>query len=213
MAETSVDLKPKHGVSEPNVVPQQSDDAAKMAPSQHAKKSWWPQNAVELTQFIANLAVIAALAFTAVTFWKQQQEAKRQESAQFVSNLYSERLATARSILFRLWADKDLAVFEKGVPSEFKEALVRKTIETSPVPQTDIVEAIVTLTNYYDEVEFCVANLRCDLAEIDENLGRYGVSFYCLYRTEIVSLRSKLALPSLGEGLAQFAQRQGGCPR
>ena len=210
MARKAVESKSAVGADD---VGEQSVKTPVTPPSEPVKKSWWPQNAVELTQFIANLAVIVALAFTAITFWNQQQEAKREEAAQVVSNLYSERLATARSILFRLWADKDLAVFEKGVPSEFKEALVRKTIETSPVPETDIIEAVVTLTNYYDEVEFCVEKLRCDPTEVDENLGRYGVSFFCLYRSEIVLLRSKLALPSLGEGLTQFAKRQGGCPR
>lgn len=175
------------------------------------KVGWLPRTALEQTQLIANFCVIAALVFTAITFWNQQREARRSEAAQMVSKLHSERLAGARSILFRLWADKDLTAFDTGIPASFKEALVRKTIQSSDLAEPDIIEAIVSITNFYDEVEICVTKVRCEGLEVDESLGRYGQSFYCLYRSEIDVLRTRLALPNLGEGLEALVGRQGGC--
>lgn len=197
----------RSGPAETNARPQISNKPN----TQDAPEAFLPKTAVGITQLLANLAVIGALIVAGLTFWKQQQNIPRDEAALLVSSLTDERLSQARSILFRLWADKSLQQFELGVPTDFKESLVRKTIETSAVPETDIIEAIVNLANYYDEVEICVEKGRCDREEINENLGRYSVAFYCLYRSEIEDVRQRLVLTGLGDGLARFVDRQGGC--
>lgn len=166
---------------------------------------------VDWSQLFANLLVIVAIGLAVATYsWEKGLE-KRERSADRVALLYSEQLSEARATLFRLWLGQDLAPLGGGLPREVIDALVEKTIAASGIEEAKIADAIVSLANYLDGLEACIAANRCDAEEIEGSLGGYARNFHCLYKSEIVRLRDQLVLPSLGRQLAVMVERTGGC--
>ena len=59
--------------------------------------------------------------------------------------------------------------------------------------------------------ESCIVSQRCDESEVIDQLGRHGRDFCCVYAGQIDRLKEKTLIVYLGDGLARFAARFGGC--
>ena len=163
------------------------------------------------TQVMANSLVPAALLLAALGFWADLRHRHQDAATRQVELFYDENLGHARSVLFSLWDGSDLSVLANAQSRRFIDAFVSRTIAASAQDPREISAAIVNLGSYFDRVDRCIERGLCDVEVVLTQLGDYGRDFYCLYAGQIATLRSNTLVLSVGEGLAHFADRAGGC--
>lgn len=165
------------------------------------------------TQVVANVLVPLAIAITAFSLLLQSWEGRRDTAARQIEMFYSEGMATSQTILFSLWDRKDISVLRVPQNRKFVDSFVARSIEASEIDRGEINRALMVISAFFDRIESCVESRRCDEGEIMAHLGRYGRDFYCIYVGQIEELKDDSLVIGLGDGLAQFANRSGGCGR
>jgi hypothetical protein len=171
------------------------------------RREFW----VGWTQVIANILVPATLCLAAMGFWVDLHRQQRDAATRQVELFYTENLGHAQRVLFSLWDSSDLSVLASAQSRGFIDAFVARTIAAGEQDPREVSAAIVNLASYFDRIEGCIARGQCDEEEVLTQLGDYGRDFHCLYAGQIASLRDHTLILSIGHGLAQFADRAGGC--
>lgn len=166
-------------------------------------------------EILSYLAVIIGVGIAWYEYRSQIDRTARQQSLDFVLRMHDDRIATARVAVLKPWLKYNLdALATSSASAEVVDALVLKMVDenTTDDPATDAKSSIVILTEYLDSAQACIESKVCEAKVLDQLLGDFGRSFFCLYRPVIETMRKTARLDNFGRGSEAFAARQGSCP-
>ena len=77
--------------------------------------------------------------------------------------------------------------------------------------ESKVPAAVMTITEYFDQIHLCVRQRICDAATAEEYFGPYAERFYCLYKLVIEELGRRLILADFGRGVIALAPDRLSC--
>ncbi len=164
-----------------------------------------------LVEMTSHLTVICTLIAGIASFWYQIAQDKRDAAFELISRLNDSPMLEVQQRVQREVIELPLAELQgQTVDRDLMLTLFEQLVATSQQP-VSLVQDLVTLAGYYDEVQICVDTGTCDGVVVQARITDRAGRFACLAMPFIHSIRDRYLLEGLGDGLSRMVKYEDIC--
>jgi hypothetical protein len=166
----------------------------------------------EFIEIVANLAIVVTLGVALASYTQHLESDRQQAVAALVKEFNEGHILAARASRYRFWTGQGLSQLpETALTYDLLRTVIEKSPPSLPIQESETDLQLITLAGFFERVEICVEQRRCDENAAMAQLGRYARNFYCIYQGELSRIADNLQNDEYAAKLASFAERAGGC--
>jgi len=153
------------------------------------------------------LVAVAAIA-TALGYFSDLHEQKRQYTFSIADRYHEPTLTDARLVLFVAIADVQKSYPDATLGARDTGLVIDQLMNNAELLEEPVVNAVLRLTDFFNSVEDCVSSGLCDSQLAKSLLANEASNFKCIFGALITRIEGETNTNSLSRG-AEFLS--GGC--